>query len=105
MRELLRWLFNLNSKELDQATEALSKDNDGSWFSLFVVHQVIESRVGVLKHACWVRLSFRKSVTLVVEGKQMVSCKGKFDDGKKVMADVVGVSVKKENGPSCRKGS
>ena len=26
MRELLRWLFNLNAKELDQATEALSKD-------------------------------------------------------------------------------
>ena len=25
MRELLRWLFNLNDKELAQATEALSK--------------------------------------------------------------------------------
>ena len=64
-----------------------------------------KSGIGVHKRARRVRLSFRKSVTLVVEGEQMVSCQGKFDDGKKVMADVVGVAVKKENGPPGRKGS
>ena len=42
MRELLRWLFNLNAKELDQATEALSKDTAKQRLKLVLIQDRLE---------------------------------------------------------------
>ena len=42
MRELLRWLFNLNGKELDQATEALSKDTAKQRLKLVLIQDRLE---------------------------------------------------------------
>ena len=42
MRELLRWLFNLNAKELDQATEALSKDTAKQRLKLVLIQARLE---------------------------------------------------------------
>ena len=42
MRELLRWLFNLNTKELDQATEALSKDTAKQRLKLVLIQDRLE---------------------------------------------------------------
>ena len=42
MRELLRWLFNLNGKELDQATEALSKDTAKQRLKLVLIQHRLE---------------------------------------------------------------
>ena len=42
MRELLRLLFNLNAKELDQATEALSKDTAKQRLKLVLIQDRLE---------------------------------------------------------------
>ena len=42
MRELLRWLFNLNAKELDQPTEALSKDTAKQRLKLVLIQDRLE---------------------------------------------------------------
>ena len=42
MRELLRWLFNLNGKELDQATEELSKDTAKQRLKLVLIQDRLE---------------------------------------------------------------
>lgn len=42
MRELLRWLFNLNAKELDQATEALSKDTAKQRLKLVLIQDRLD---------------------------------------------------------------
>ena len=42
MRELLRWLFNLNGKELDQATEELSKDTATQRLTLELIQDRLE---------------------------------------------------------------
>ena len=42
MRELLRWLFNLNAKELDQAMEALSKDTAKQRLKLVLIQDRLE---------------------------------------------------------------
>ena len=42
MRELLRWLFNLNGKDLDQATEELSKDTAKQRLKLVLIQDRLE---------------------------------------------------------------
>ena len=42
MRELLRWLFNISGKELDQATEALSKDTAKQRLKLVLIQDRLE---------------------------------------------------------------
>ena len=42
MRELLRWLFNLNARELDQATEALSKDTAKQRLKLVLIQDRLD---------------------------------------------------------------
>ena len=42
MRELLRWLLNLNSKDLDQATEELSKDTAKQRLKLVLIQDRLE---------------------------------------------------------------
>ena len=43
MRELLRWLFNISGKELDNATEAMSKDTAKQRLKLVL----IQDRLGL----------------------------------------------------------
>ena len=42
MRELLRWLFNISGNELDQATEALSKDTAKQRLKLVLIQDRLE---------------------------------------------------------------
>ena len=42
MRELLRWLFNISGKELDQATEILSKDTAKQRLKLVLIQDRLE---------------------------------------------------------------
>ena len=42
MRELLRWLLNLNGKDLDQATEELSKDTAKQRLKLVLIQDRLE---------------------------------------------------------------
>ncbi|MCD5402485.1 MAG: cell division topological specificity factor MinE [SAR202 cluster bacterium] len=42
MRELLRWLFNISGKELDQATEMLSKDTAKQRLKLVLIQDRLE---------------------------------------------------------------
>ena len=42
MRELLRWLFNISGKELDQATEMLSKDKAKQRLKLVLIQDRLE---------------------------------------------------------------
>ena len=42
MRELLRWIFNLSGKELDQATEMLSKDTAKQRLKLVLIQDRLE---------------------------------------------------------------
>ena len=42
MRELLRWLFNLTGKELDRATEILSKDTARQRLKLVLIQDRLE---------------------------------------------------------------
>ena len=42
MRELLRWLLNLNGKDLDQATEELSKDTAKQRLTLVLLQDRLE---------------------------------------------------------------
>ena len=42
MRELLRWLFNISGKELDQATEVLSKDTAKQRLKLVLIQDRLE---------------------------------------------------------------
>ena len=42
MRELLRWIFNLTGKELDRATEMLSKDTARQRLKLVLVQDRLE---------------------------------------------------------------
>ena len=42
MRELLRWLSNISGKELDQATEALSKDTAKQRLKLVLIQDRLE---------------------------------------------------------------
>ena len=42
MRELLRWLFSLSGKELDQATEMLSKDTAKQRLKLVLIQDRLE---------------------------------------------------------------
>ncbi len=42
MRELLRWLLNISGKELDQATEALSKDTAKQRLKLVLIQDRLE---------------------------------------------------------------
>ena len=42
MRELLRWLFNISGKELDNATEMLSKDTAKQRLKLVLIQDRLE---------------------------------------------------------------
>ena len=42
MRELLRWLFNISGKELDQATDMLSKDTARQRLKLVLIQDRLE---------------------------------------------------------------
>ena len=42
MRELLRWLFNISGKELDQVTEVLSKDTAKQRLKLVLIQDRLE---------------------------------------------------------------
>ena len=42
MRELLRWIFNLSGKELDQATEMFSKDTAKQRLKLVLIQDRLE---------------------------------------------------------------
>ena len=42
MREILRWLFNISGKELDQATEMLSKDTAKQRLKLVLIQDRLE---------------------------------------------------------------
>ncbi|MBT98848.1 MAG: cell division topological specificity factor MinE [Dehalococcoidia bacterium] len=42
MRELLRWLFNISGKELDNATEAMSKDTAKQRLKLVLIQDRLE---------------------------------------------------------------
>ena len=42
MREILRWLFNLSGKELDEATAAMSKDTAKQRLKLVLIQDRLE---------------------------------------------------------------
>ena len=56
MRELLRWLLNLNGKDLDQATEELSKDTAKQRLKLVLIQDRLElapERLEDMKKEIW----------------------------------------------------
>ena len=56
MRELLRWLFNLTGKELDQATEMLSKDTARQRLKLVLIQDRLDlapEKLGEMKKEIW----------------------------------------------------
>jgi len=56
MRELLRWLLNLNGKDLDQATEELSKDTAKQRLKLVLIQDRLElapEKLEDMKNEIW----------------------------------------------------
>ena len=56
MRELLRWLLNLNGKDLDQATEELSKDTAKQRLKLVLIqdrHELAPEKLEDMKKEIW----------------------------------------------------
>ena len=56
MRELLRWLFNISGKELDQATEALSKDTAKQRLKLVLIQDRLDlapEKLEEMKQEIW----------------------------------------------------
>lgn len=56
MRELLRWLFNISGKELDQATEILSKDTAKQRLKLVLIQDRLElapEKLEEMKNEIW----------------------------------------------------
>ena len=56
MRELLRWLFNISGKELDQATEMLSKDTAKQRLKLVLIQDRLElapEKLEEMKNEIW----------------------------------------------------
>ena len=56
MRELLRWLFNLSGKELDQATEMFSKDTAKQRLKLVLIQDRLElapAKLEEMKKMIW----------------------------------------------------
>ena len=56
MRELLRWLFNISGKELDQATEVLSKETARQRLKLVLIQDRLElapEKLEEMKKGIW----------------------------------------------------